>query len=212
MLIPVDEKLTEGFRKGALPKRSESEYILEKMISDIIRHPTTRRVILIDLDDPTFPDTGIKGRLNFIKQFVDFSLATGKITFIRPSQLLESSADIKKLIIAQPAIQKKKQLQYEYILREEALRYLYNLEQKIKKTEDKHLQFLWRILQSMDHLQKISREGYLQKNHNRNQPDTSSPHERYVDFMNVLSAFDIYVNNRIERSAHPFHHDSRSVR
>lgn len=206
-LIPVDERFQEVFRKGPFLKKRESKALLLSMVSDIIQNPASMIVFPIDLDDPASPRTGIKSRLNFIKQFVDLSLATEKITFPKPSQILEGNIDTKKLFIPNPVNQKRDPLGYPSILREEALRVLFSLEQKIKKTKNRHLLFLWRILQSQDLLKKLNREISEEKNSTTIQPEVPSPHEAYLDFMNALSSLDIFTQKVIEGSVDPFQHN-----
>jgi alpha-amylase len=198
-LIPADEKFQEAVRKGPFQKSSEAKALSVSMVSDIIEHPASLMVFPIDLDDPAIPVTGIKSRLNFIKQFVELSLATEKITFRNPSQFLEGNINTKKLFIRNPVHQKIDPSGYDSVLRKEALRYLYSLEQKIKTTNDRHLLHLWRILQSHDHLKKLSRERSQEKKRTTIQLEAPSPHEAYLDFMNALSALDIYAQKKIEQ-------------
>lgn len=193
--LPVCETFSETFVKGAILPKCESEKLITEMVDEIRRGWNIPVVLLIDLDGPAGSEISISKRMDFLKRFVDRSLNTGEIHFQLPSQLIGNPEGIQERIVVDRLVLENDPLQKMNMLVKEAMRYLYSLEKRIKRSKDQNLLFQWRILQSYDYLQKFNRTGGQQGGEFSGSEASITPHETYLDFMNALTALDIYIKN-----------------
>ena len=81
----------------------------------------------------------------------------------------------------------------------ESLEELYALEAKVRKSGDEHLMNVFRRLQESDHLYymctKFFSDGAVHSYFN----PYDTPYEAFINYMNVLSDFEIRVENLIKK-------------
>ncbi len=211
-LFLINQKYSEVFRKGPFSSKKKSSGLLKKMLDEIAQRPASLIMIQIDLEDSNIPYTDFKNRLDFIKQFIDLSLSTGKIDFLNPSEILDRTDPAETFFVHEPENRKSTGSETMNIIKKEAFRYLYSLEEKIKRTGLQDLIYLWRAMQSIDHIRKFGEKEITKRDLSSEKWPLSTPHEIYLDYMNALSALDIYAQNRMDHSSDLFHHNPRSVR
>lgn len=193
--FPVYEAFSEKFIRGALLPRRESNRLITEMVDKIGAGGSSPVVLLIDPDSPAGTEIDIIKSMDFLKHFVDRCLITEGADFWLPSQYLKNPHKNQKRFAVERMIPDSGHKHKRNILVKEAMRYLYSLEKRIKSRKDQDLLFQWRILQSYDHLQKLEQTDSLQGIRSPGSEESLTPHEAYLDFMNALTALDIYIKN-----------------
>lgn len=79
----------------------------------------------------------------------------------------------------------------------EAFQSLYQLEDKIKETENKELLKDWSYLQSADHFYYMRNKDFFGNYFN----PYKSPYDAFLNYMNVLSDFALRLENEINDKA-----------
>jgi hypothetical protein len=123
-----------------------------------------------------------------------------KIVFMTPLEILENIDPLDHLIVSELPDKDAGQLNDSALLQREALRYLYSLEKKIKKTSDRDLLYQWRILQSLDHMREISEDKYNNRERSFSELDADSMHTSFLNFMNALSCLDLQAQQILGES------------
>lgn len=81
-------------------------------------------------------------------------------------------------------------------LQKDSLEGIYSLEKEVKATEDPHLLFVWRMLQTSDHFYymctKYSADGDVHKYFN----PYHNPYDAYINYQNILSDFALEVTKK----------------
>jgi alpha-amylase len=80
-------------------------------------------------------------------------------------------------------------------LQDEAFDKLYQLEEKIKKSDDEELQKDWKYLQTSDHFYYMCTKWFSDGDVHKYFNPYGSPYDAFINFMNVLSDFEIRVKN-----------------
>jgi hypothetical protein len=137
--------------------------------------------------------------LYLLKEFVKISLYSKKIDFMSPSTILKKLEPHDSISIPESVPHSGSTFKNSEVLRKEALRYLYSLEDKIKKTSDPDLLYQWRILQSSDHIMNIIEDEDLIEGKLSHRL-SSAMHERFQNYMNALSCLDIHAHNILKNS------------
>jgi len=199
-LILINEMYSDLLEDGWRLPPKDVKIILKKTIYESVRDDTEVILLQIDLEKFGKRVPEIKRRINLIKQFVQLSLESGKIVFLKPSEILEKLQPVDKLTIHEPIYPTYQKITKTALFMREACRYLYSLEDKIKKTSDKNLIYSWRMLQSTDHILQLTGNENRKIEIRSPYPDSSTIHEHFLNYMNALSCIDIYATNTKEQS------------
>ncbi|MBS0001255.1 MAG: hypothetical protein KFF73_19880 [Cyclobacteriaceae bacterium] len=189
-LILVNEKFLEIFLKAPFRKKNPDRQFLKKIVHEISRSRTLLILIPIDVHIADIQPESTARKLNFIKYFVEEAMDSGNIEFRKPSEVLTTNDPSVNLELSDKKDQIGSSYKNDTVLRKEAIRFLCSLEDKIKKAGDRELLYLWRIMQSTEHLDKM----LLPENYDFFTGFPAySMHEVYLEYMNALSCLDIYT-------------------
>lgn len=143
------------------------------------------------------------GIFDFLKALPDAILAKG-ISFDTPSQVTAKYQPVGPLHVLYPISwadeERDTSAWLGNELQNEAFSKLYSLDQKVKKTKDKDLLNVYRHLQESDHFYymctKFFSDGAVHSYFN----PYDTPYEAFINYMNVLSDFELRVEARLKKS------------
>jgi alpha-amylase len=198
-LILRNERYSTIFSSAKNLNKKKIKVIVNNIIAESNHQDT--RVILIHIDMETFgnQEKEINRVFHLLKDFIYLSLDLEKIDFMCPSEILKKQKPYDIMTIPESIPHSRGTFKNSEILRKEALRYLYSLEEIIKKTNDPDLLYQWRVLQSRDHILHISEDEEFIPG-NSSQSLSSGMHERFQNYMNALSCIDIHTHNILQKA------------
>lgn len=143
------------------------------------------------------------GIFDFLKALPDAILAKG-ISFDTPSQVAAKYQPVGPLHVQYPISwadeERDTSAWLGNELQNEAFSKLYSLDKKVKKIKDKDLLNVYRHLQESDHFYymctKFFSDGAVHSYFN----PYDTPYEAFINYMNVLSDFELRVEARLKKS------------
>lgn len=158
-------------------------------------------VINLFMDYETFgehqwADTGI---FEFLKSWPKLMIKSKSFEFCTPSEVSEKLQPISPLYIPYPISWADEERDLTAWLgnemQDEAFRLLYQLEEKVKATNDPRLISKWRYLQTSDNFYYMCTKWFSDGEVHRYFNPYNSPYEAFINYMNVLSDFSIRVES-----------------
>lgn len=144
------------------------------------------------------------GIFKFFRHFVKNLIRQKNTRFMLPSELLDTCRPVGSVDIYSPVTwngtNKDLSAWNGNIMQKEAIKYLYSIEEKIKKTDEPFLLQSWRKLQSTDHFLYLNTDEEINGRKAQYFNPFSSAHEAYVAYMNAVSSLEIYANKLLTQA------------
>ncbi len=142
------------------------------------------------------------GIFNFLKALPKAVLSTNKITFSSPSDLIEKFQPVAPLFVAHPISWADEERDISAWLgnelQQEAFSKLYELRDNVLKIEDAKIKLDWKYLQTSDHFYYMCTKFFIQGSMYSYYNPYSSPYDAFINYMNILSDFEIRVNDELK--------------
>jgi len=142
------------------------------------------------------------GIFNFLKALPKTVLSTNKISFSTPSDLIENFQPVGPLFVAHPISWADEERDVSAWLgnelQQEAFSKLYDLRENVLKTEDAKINLDWKYLQTSDHFYYMCTKFFIQGSMYSYYNPYSSPYDAFINYMNILSDFEIRVNDELK--------------
>lgn len=182
-----------------------SEYPLTttKFVDWILKTDSNEEIVNIFMDYETFgehqrPESGI---FDFLKNMPSEALKTKALSFSTPSEAINTLQPVSAVNAPYPMSWADEERDLSAWLgnelQEEAFNKLYDLADRVAKTNDEGLHKDWDYLQISDHLYymctKYFSDGEVHKYFN----PYESPYEAFINYMNVLSDFKIRLDRLV---------------
>jgi alpha-amylase len=136
--------------------------------------------------------------LNFIKSFAD-EIIRHDFCFCTPSEIAAKHEPVALLDVPDFVSwsESKRDLTawVGNAMQRDALRVLYDLEEKARKRKNADLNGIWRMLQASDHFFYMSTENYSQGAKQKYSNPYASPYEAYINYMNILEDFSLSLRS-----------------
>jgi alpha-amylase len=146
------------------------------------------------------------GIFEFLKAFPKEVFKTNTLTFNTPSEVIEHFQPVAPLSIIHPISWADEERDVSAWLgndlQKEAFNKLFALREKVMQCKDPKLKIDWKYLQNSDHFYYMSTKFFIQGSLYAYFNPYSSPYEAFINYMNILSDFEISVNECIESSNH----------
>jgi alpha-amylase len=141
------------------------------------------------------------GIFEFLKALPKVVLSTNKLTFSTPTDLIEKFQPVAPLFVAHPISWSDEERDTSAWLgnelQKEAISKLYILRDKVLKIDDPKIQTDWRYLQTSDHFYYMCTKFFLQGSMHSYYNPFNSPYDAFINYMNILSDFEIRVNEAL---------------
>jgi alpha-amylase len=142
------------------------------------------------------------GIFNFLKALPKAVLSTNKISFSTPSDLIENYQPVGPLFVAHPISWADEERDVSAWLgnelQQEAFSKLYDLRENVLKIDDAKISLDWKYLQTSDHFYYMCTKFFIQGSMYSYYNPYSSPYEAFINYMNILSDFEIRVNDELK--------------
>ncbi len=186
--------------------KSWNEYPLtaEKFVGWIKKLDSKEDTINLFMNYETFGGLQPKesGIFNFLKALPKVVLSTNKITFSTPSDLIESFQPVAPLFIPHPISWADEERDVSAWLgnelQQEAFNKLYELRDKVLKVNDPKILIDWKYLQTSDHFYYMCTKFFIQGSLHSYYNPYNSPYDAFINYMNILSDFEIRVNEELQ--------------
>lgn len=171
----------------------------EKFVDWLNQIGEEEQVINLFMDYETFGEhqwveTGI---FDFMKALPNAVFKNSTFSFNTPSEVSEMYQPIAKLHVPYPISWADEERDLTAWLgnelQDEAFDKLYELEAKIKKCKDKKILKDWKYLQTSDHFYYMCTKWFSDGDVHKYFNPYGSPYDAFINFMNVLSDFEIRV-------------------
>jgi len=141
------------------------------------------------------------GIFDFLKALPKFALSTNKITFSSPSDLVEKFQPVASLSVPHPISWADEERDVSAWLGNElqleAFDKLYELREKVLQIKDPKILTDWKYLQSSDHFYYMCTKFFILGSLHSYYNPYSSPYDAFINYMNILSDFEIRLNDEL---------------
>jgi len=145
-------------------------------------------------------DTGI---FNFMDKMPELLLEKG-MEFVNPSQLVESEAkdevDMHNFV-SWADVERDLSAWLGNTMQKSAIKELYNMEQKVKESNDEQLLEDWRKLTTSDHYYYMCTKWFNDGDVHKYFNPYDSPYEAFIAFMNILNDMSKRINDQNQEQA-----------
>ncbi len=172
----------------------------EKFVQWLNHVDAKQEVVNLFMDYETFgehqwKDTGI---FEFFKALPKAVFTNSNYTFKTPKELVEDLSPASPVHVPHPISWADEERDLTAWLgndmQEEAFEKLYALEEQVKLSKDTEIQKDWAYLQNSDHFYYMSTKWFSDGEVHRYFNPYASPYEAFINYMNVLSDFEIRLN------------------
>lgn len=192
-LLLRNYKLSDDIRFN-FSNNAWSEYPLtvEKFLYWIDSCDKKEDIFNISLDYTTFGEKqpASSGIFDFLRFLPVYALKKG-FSFVNPSDMVDQQP-VAPLSVRFPISwmdeERDSSAWLGNELQQEAFHKLYDLAERVYKTDNKHINVDWKYLQSCDHLRFMSTKHYSTGRRTPYNP-YDSPYDAFINYMNVLSDF-----------------------
>lgn len=143
-------------------------------------------------------ETGI---FEFLKAFPKLVLATNNITFSTPSEIIDRFQPVAQLSVPHSISWADEERDISAWLgnelQKEAHDKLYDLKEKINQISDNKIITDWKYLQNSDHFYYMCTKFFIHGSLHSYFNPFSSPYDAFINYMNILSDFEIRVNEQV---------------
>ncbi len=143
------------------------------------------------------------GIFEFLKAFPKEVFKTNTLSFSNPSDVIERFQPVAPLSILYPISWADEERDVSAWLgnelQQEAFNKLYSLREKVIQINDQDILTDWKYLQSSDHFYYMSTKFFIHGTLHSYFNPYNSPYEAFINYMNILSDFEIRVNERLNR-------------
>lgn len=183
---------------------SEWPLTVEKYVGWLNDPGTAGEVINLFMDYETFgehqwAETGI---FDFMAHLPAAALATGNLKFATPSEVAKELQPVAVLHSPYPISWADEERDVTAWLgndlQNEAFHSLYQMRDKIKAIDHPDYDYVWHFMQCSDHFYYMATKWFSDGDVHRYFNPYESPYEAFINYMNVLSDFQIEVDRRYE--------------
>ena len=196
-------------------ERSWSEWPLttEKYVNWLNQMAPEEQVINLFMDYETFgehqwPETGI---FDFMRALPGTVFGNSDFSFNTPSEVSEIYQPVAKLHVQYPISWADEERDLTAWLgnelQDEAFDKLYKLEHKVKDCGDAFIQKDWEYLQTSDHFYYMCTKWFSDGDVHKYFNPYGSPYEAFINYMNVLSDFEIRIDDCLSHKKKPLSAD-----
>jgi alpha-amylase len=184
-------------------KWSEFPLTAEKFVSWLKSLDAKEDTVNLFMNYETFGGMQPKesGIFNFLKALPKAVLSTNKISFSTPSDLIEKFQPVAPLFVAHPISWADEERDVSAWLgnelQQEAFSKLYELRDNVVKVDDPKINLDWKYLQTSDHFYYMCTKFFIQGSMYSYFNPYNSPYEAFINYMNILSDFEIRVNDEL---------------
>ncbi|MGC8802692.1 MAG: glycoside hydrolase family 57 protein [Bacteroidales bacterium] len=147
------------------------------------------------------------GIFDFLKAFPREVFKTNQLTFSTPSEVIERFQPVAPLSIQYPISWADEERDVSAWLgnelQQEAFRKLFALRDKVLQCNDPQLKLDWKYLQCSDHFYYMSTKFFIHGSLYSYFNPYNSPYEAFINYMNILSDFEIRIHQCAESSHQP---------
>lgn len=175
----------------------------EKFVNWIKNLDTKEDTVNLFMNYETFGSLQTKesGIFDFLKALPKFALSTNKITFSSPSDLVDRFQPVAPLSVPHPISWADEERDVSAWLGNElqleAFNKLYELRDKILQIKDPKILTDWKYLQTSDHFYYMCTKFFIQGSLHSYYNPYSSPYDAFINYMNILSDFEIRINEEL---------------
>jgi alpha-amylase len=173
----------------------------EKYVDWLNQVDPVQETINLFMDYETFgehqwPETGI---FEFMRALPGRIFTHSNYSFSTPSELSEKMQPIAAVHVPHPISWADEERDLTAWLgnelQDDAFKQLYDLENKVLEVPDPQLQLDWKYLQTSDHFYYMCTKWFSDGDVHKYFNPYSTPYEAYINYMNVLSDFNIRIND-----------------
>ena len=176
---------------------------VEKYVSWLMADDMAGDLINLFMDYETFGEhqSADSGIFDFMRYLPKACLATKKVQFATVSEAAAMSQPVSVLHSPHPMSWADEERDVTAWLgnelQNEAFNTLYSMRDKIKKVDDKQLNFTWDLMQCSDHFYYMATKWFSDGDVHSYFNPYDSAYEAFINYMNVLSDFQIEVDKRV---------------
>ena len=179
---------------------SEWPLTADKFVNWLNELDPKEQIVNLFMDYETFgehqwEETGI---FDFFKSLPASVFKNSKFKFRTPSDIVANIQPISKIHVPFPISWADEERDLTAWLgnelQDDAFEKLYELEEKVKKCKDESIMKNWEYLQTSDHFYYMCTKWFSDGDVHSYFNPYGSPYDAYINFMNVLSDFEIRVN------------------
>jgi alpha-amylase len=188
---------------------NEFPLTVEKFLSWVTSLDSKEDTVNLFMNYETFGNLHSKetGILEFLKALPKKVLSTNKITFSLPSELADKYQPIAPLSVPHPISWADEERDVSAWmgneLQKEAFDKLYKLRDKVLSTNDPKILIDWKYLQTSDHFYYMCTKFFIQGSMHSYFNPFNSPYDAFINYMNILSDFEIKVNEALKPKEEP---------
>ncbi len=197
-----------SFRFG---NQNWSEYPLtsEKFVAWLTANPKDE-VINLFMEYDVFGGVQAEstGIFNFLTELPEVVSKHSKLKFATPSEVVEALQPVSMVSVPHPISWSNEERDLSIWLgnelQQEAFNKLYQLESRVKQVDDHALLKDWEYLQVCNHFYYMNTKFFTDGGQHKVYNPFSSPYEAFINYMNVLSDFELRLNsfvpeNKVEK-------------
>ncbi|GAA0189200.1 glycoside hydrolase family 57 protein [Fulvivirga kasyanovii] len=186
---------------------------VDKYIQWLNRLPKQHQVVNLFMDYETFgehqwADSGI---FRFLQELPAHVFSSSDYAFIHPSEALESFEPIDILSVPETISWADEARDLSAWLgnnlQKDAFDSLYKLRKKIRKCDDQEILRDWQYLQASDHFYYMSTKDFADGQVHKYFSPYPSPYLAFINYMNVLSDFEIRLSRHLQTRARSIKHN-----
>lgn len=186
---------------------------VDKYIHWLNRLPKQHQVVNLFMDYETFgehqwADSGI---FRFLQELPAHIFSSTDYTFVHPSEALERFEPIDILSVPETISWADEARDLSAWLgnnlQKDAFDSLYKLRKKIRKCDDKEILKDWLYLQASDHFYYMSTKDFADGQVHKYFSPYTSPYLAFINYMNVLSDFEIRLSRHLRTKARSIKHN-----
>lgn len=173
----------------------------EKFVDWIQATDWTQETINLFMDYETFGEHQWKetGIFEFMRALPNQVFTRSNFGFYTPSELSEKIQPRAAVYVPHPISWADEERDLTAWLgndlQDDAFNKLYDLEYKVKNTDDEQIQLDWKYLQTSDHFYYMCTKWFSDGDVHKYFNPFNSPYEAYINYMNILSDFIIRLND-----------------
>lgn len=181
----------------------------EKFTNWIKHLPGQEEIVNLFMDYETFGEHQWKhsGIFDFLQALPGQLLADPQVKFITPGQAIELLQPVAPLYIPEHISWADEERNLSAWLgndlQKDAFDSLYRLESRVAACHDPGILYDWERLQTSDHFYYMCTKYFADGDVHKYFNPYNSPYEAFINYMNVLSDFEIRVNNCVEYRKRP---------
>ena len=167
------------------------------------------QVINLFMNYETFGQVHSKetGIFDFLKAIPSKVFRHSNLEFTTPSDVIDKTQPIAPLFIPHPISWAEEARDISAWLgnelQHEAFNKLFVLNDKVKQVDDEKIQIDWKYLQTSDHLYHMSTKFFAHPNTSSLNNPYNTPYDAFINYMNILSDFELRVKKLIEQPSVP---------